>query len=213
METEVGPKPNNQNPEPRTQNSGVTILKICGITCVEDARWAVKCGANALGFVFYPASPRCITSARAARIMAALPPSCLKVGVFVGSPETPPPSDLDVLQLHGLESEQDIHDFGKWVWVAAESGEIESFPKNDLLIDSSRGRGIKADWQSLKSVQRPFILSGGLTPENVAGAIQMLNPLGVDVSSGVEESPGRKDPDKIRAFLRNALAKVGEKQL
>ena len=193
------------NPEPNTQNP---ILKICGITCVEDARWAVKCGANALGFVFYPRSPRCITSSRAAQIMDSVPLSCLKVGVFVGSPETPPATELDVLQLHGMESEQGIRDFGKRVWVAVEPGEVQSFPNYDLLIDSSRGGGIKADWQSLKSVQRPFILSGGLTPDNVAGAIQMVNPIGVDVSSGVEESPGRKDPDKIQLFLQNARAKL-----
>ncbi len=199
------------NPEPNTQNP---IIKICGITCVEDARWAVTCGANALGFVFYPRSPRCVTPSLAARIMSSLPPSCLKVGVFVGSPETAPVTELDVLQLHGLESEEQIRDFGKRVWVAVEPAEMESFPNRDLLIDSSRGRGIQADWQSLNSVQRPFILSGGLTPDNVGEAIQMLNPLGVDVSSGVEESPGRKDPSKIQLFLRNAREKYfgGEKQ-
>ena len=199
------------NPEPNTQNP---VIKICGITCVEDARWAVKCGANALGFVFYPRSPRCVTPSLAARIMGSLPSSCLKVGVFVGSPETAPVTGLDILQLHGLESEEEIHDFGKRVWVAVEPAEMESFPNRDLLIDSSWGRGIKADWQSLNSVQRPFILSGGLTPDNVGEAIQMLHPFGVDVSSGVEESPGRKDPRKIQLFLRNAREKyfTGEKQ-
>ena len=199
------------NPEPNTQNP---VIKICGITCVEDARWAVKCGANALGFVFYPRSPRCVTPSLAARIMGSLPSSCLKVGVFVGSPETAPVTGLDILQLHGLESEEEIHDFGKRVWVAVEPAEMESFPNRDLLIDSSWGRGIKADWQSLNSVQRSFILSGGLTPDNVGEAIQMLHPFGVDVSSGVEESPGRKDPRKIQLFLRNAREKyfAGEKQ-
>ncbi len=143
-----------------------------------------------------------------------MPPSCLKVGVFVGSPETPPATELDVLQLHGVESERVIRDYGKRVWIALKPGEIQSFPNYDLLIDSSRGRGIKADWQSLKSVQRPFILSGGLTPDNVGEAIQMLHPIGVDVSSGVEESPGRKDPRKIQLFLHNAREKyfTGEKQ-
>ena len=201
METEVNSEPG-------------TILKICGITCVEDARWAVKCGANALGFVFYARSPRCVTPSLAAGIMGSLPSSCLKVGVFVGSPETAPATELDVLQLHGLESEQEIRNFGKRVWVAVEPGEMESFPNCDLFIDSSRGCGIKADWQSLNSVRRPFILSGGLTPDNVGEAIQMLNPIGVDVSSGVEESPGRKDPRKVKLFLRNALGKyfTGEKQ-
>ena len=206
METEVN------NPESRIQN---LILKICGITCVEDARWAVKCGANALGFVFYPRSPRFITSSRATQIMDSVPLSCLKVGVFVGSPATFPETELDVLQLHGVESEQAIRDYGKRVWIALKPGEIQSFPNYDLLIDSSRGRGIKADWQSLKSVQRPFILSGGLTPDNVGEAIQMLKPIGVDVSSGVEESPGRKDLRKIQLFLHNArekLRRTGEKQ-
>ena len=208
MGTEVNPEPGTRNPEPGT------ILKICGITCVEDAQWAVKCGANALGFVFYPRSARCITSSRATRIMGFVPPSCLKVGVFVGSPETPPATELDVLQLHGVASEQAIRDYGKRVWIAVKPGEIRSFPNYDLLIDSSRGRGIKADWQSLKSVQRLFILSGGLTPDNVGEAIQMLKPIGVDVSSGVEESPGRKDPRKIQLFLHNAREKyfTGEKQ-
>ncbi len=195
------PAPNRHNPQPGPRSP---ILKICGITCLEDARWAVKCGANALGFVFYPPSPRCLPSSRAARIMGALPPSCLKVGVFVGSPETPPAGALDVLQLHGLESEQDICDFGKKVWIAVEPGDIGSFPNYDLIVDSSRGHGIKANWGSLRSVQRPFILSGGLTPENVGAAIQTVNPIGVDVSSGVEKSPGRKDPRRIELFLHNA---------
>ena len=190
------------------------ILKVCGITCVEDARWAVQCGANALGFVFYPESPRCVTVSLASRIMGSLPSSCLKVGVFVGSPEAAPAPELDILQLHGLDSEREIRDFGKRVWIAVEPAETESFPNYDLFIDSSRGKGVKADWQSLKSVRRRFILSGGLTPENVGEAIRMLNPIGVDVSSGVEESPGRKDPHKIRLFLRNARERycAGEQQ-
>ena len=87
--------------------------------------------------------------------------------------------------------------------MATGPAEIELFPNSDLLIDTSWGRGIAADWESLRSVPRPFILSGGLTPSNVCEAIRLLHPLGVDVSSGVELSPGRKDPEKIRQFLQN----------
>ena len=179
------------------------LVKICGITSVEDASWALRCGANALGFVFCPGSPRYLTPPKAQEIIRALPGECLRVGVFVGSPEASPAAGIDIVQLHGLKSESEIRAFGRKVWVATGPAEIELFPNSDLLIDTSWGRGIAADWESLRSVPRPFILSGGLTPSNVCEAIRLLHPLGVDVSSGVELSSGRKDPEKIRQFLQN----------
>ena len=180
------------------------VLKICGITSREDGRWAVECGANALGFVFHAPSPRSITFSQAEEIISRLPSSCLKVGVFVGVPQSLPPSGLDVLQLHGLRSEAELGDIDRTVWVAVEPHETGAFPNCDLLIDSSRGRGIRADWLALQSVERPFILSGGLTADNVSEAIRRLHPRGVDVSSGVEQAPGRKDPRQVERFLRRA---------
>ncbi len=185
------------------------LLKICGITSIEDARWALRCGATALGFVFHSGSPRYLAPSKAIEILHSLSGDCLRVGVYVGSPAVSPPAGIDVLQLHGLKSEAEICAFGREVWIAVGPGEIDSFPHNDLLIDTSWGRGIVSDWESLRSVQRPFILSGGLTPTNVFEAIQLLHPLGVDISSGVELSPGLKDPDKIREFLHNARAASG----
>lgn len=191
--------------KPSTPGSGSRpILKICGITCRKDALQAVECGANTLGFVFHAPSPRSITFSQAEEILAELPPSCLKVGVFVGVPQSRPPAGLDVLQLHGLRGEAELGSADRAVWVAVEPHETEAFPNCDLLIDSSRGRGIQADWRALESLERPFILSGGLTPDNVTEAIRRLHPRGVDVSSGVEQSPGRKDPHKVERFLRHA---------
>ena len=186
------------------------LLKICGIKSKEDASWALRCGANALGFVFYPKSPRYLNPLEAKKIIHSLTVDCIKVGVFVGSPKVPPPAEIDVLQLHGLKSASEICTFGKKALIAVGPSEIKFFPNDDLLIDTSWGRGITANWKTLKSIQRPFILSGGLTPCNVYEAIQLLHPLGVDVSSGVERSPGLKDPDKIQQFLSNARRAVHE---
>ena len=196
-------------------------VKICGITNGEDALAAVKWGADALGFVFAP-SPRQVTRQQVVNIVAELPPFVCKVGVFVDSElqeikETMRACNLNLAQLHGSESP----DFCQALF----PGVIKSFRVKDesildllprykasaYLLDSYHaalkgGTGQSFDWGIAKKAARYglIILSGGLTPENVRQAIAQVQPYAVDVSSGVENQPGRKDHDKLRAFLEAA---------
>lgn len=191
------------------------LVKICGVTTLEDAQLALQYGADAIGFVFHPPSPRYIETSEATRIIRALSRPCLKVGVFVGFPPQAPPQEIDILQLHGLDRESTPVDFGRRVWMVVEPENADWFPDQEVVVDSSWGRGVKTDWTALRSLRRPFILSGGLTPGNVQEAIETLHPVGVDVSSGVESSPGRKAPEKVRAFLqaaREAERRTGSKE-
>ncbi len=177
------------------------IIKVCGITTLEDALLSVKLGANALGFNFYRKSPRYICPGQAAQIIARLPREILAVGVVVGRPGEAEMSCTPALQLHGLRSEEELADIPNRVFVAVSPEETNLFRAREIIVDGSWGTGKKADWESLLGLSRPYILSGGLTPENVGEAIMKLRPYGVDVCSGVESSPGRKDPDKLRIFL------------
>lgn len=179
------------------------IVKICGVTSVDDALLAVQYGANALGFNFYPRSPRYIQPGEALEIIERLPEEVLTVGVFVGH-RLHGSARISAVQIHGLRFEDEVPQTDARIFVAVTPEEVDRFPNHELIIDSSWGRGQRADWQALQSLQRPYILSGGLTAENVAAAIRLLKPAGVDVCTGVESSPGRKDPDKLRRFLENA---------
>ncbi|NJC88179.1 MAG: phosphoribosylanthranilate isomerase [Desulfuromonas sp.] len=197
-------------------------VKICGITNAEDALHAVRCGADALGFVFYSASLRCVTPAQARAISEVLPPFVTRVGLFVN--ETPEriraiagECGLDVLQLHGDEPPQACllppYRVIKGVRPSsvADLGALAAYPVAALLVDAAvpgqfGGTGQRADWQlaaQLATSQR-IILAGGLTPANVAAAVRTVHPYGVDVSSGVEQAPGRKDPEKVAQFIRMA---------
>ncbi len=181
------------------------IIKICGITSVEDALLTLEEGANALGFNFWPSSPRYIAPETARRIIDNAEQrfgkqSFLTVGVLVGSDgweEAP----TDVLQFHGFTDPQALPQTGRRTWVAVKPETADHFPSSDIVIDGSWGQGQMADWKALSRLRRPFILAGGLTPDNVAAAIERLHPAGVDVCSGVERSPGRKDPEKLKRFL------------
>lgn len=186
------------------------LIKVCGITTLEDARWALSCGANALGFNFYPPSPRYIEAVQAARILEELPGSFLGVGVYVGNPRTDPPAGIDAIQLHGVQHEKQIASFGRRVLAATELESVSHFPNLEIVIDHSWGKGVRADWKALAGLNRPFILSGGLTPENVASAIRLLSPSGVDVCSGVESTPGRKSPVLVERFVQAALGAARE---
>ena len=191
------------------------IIKICGITNLEDARCSIECGATALGFNFYGKSPRYIEPERAEEIVKQLTDGILTIAVIVvtghqtakfanvrENSRISRSSFVTALQLHGLTSESQIPSTHKRVFVATSSASADRFPHQELIIDTSWGRGQKADWDELKKLRRPFILSGGLTPENVAEAIRKIRPAGVDVCSGVESSPGKKDPDKLKRFVQ-----------
>jgi phosphoribosylanthranilate isomerase len=200
----------------------MTKIKICGITNIDDALQACACGADALGFVFYGKSPRCVTPEAAKAIIAAMPAFVVTVGLFVNeSParvrEIAAECGLDVIQLHGDEGPADC-DFAPRrvikalrVKDAASLADHASFNISALLLDAwvadaYGGTGHSFNWELAAAIarQRRVILAGGLTPENVADAIRAVQPYAVDVSSGVEATPGKKDPAKVAAFIRAA---------
>jgi len=193
-------------------------VKICGITNIEDALLAVELGADALGFVFAP-SPRKISPEAAREIIEALPPFVSRVGVFVNQVRDKVEKiahlcNLDVLQLHGEESSSYCKAFELKVIKALRvkdssvldiisKYEVDAFLLDTFIGDKHGGTGKTFDWKIAGEAKSfgEVILSGGLTPENVNEAIVEVEPYGVDVSSGVEAYPGRKDPEKLRAFF------------
>lgn len=196
----------------------MTRVKICGITNLADARLAVDAGADAIGFVFAP-SPRQISPAAAEAICRALPPLVLRVGVFVDAAldELCAPlvaGWLDVVQLHGQETRDRVREIPgrvlKRVHVAADDdvatlrARCAAYDAATILLDPGAGSGKTFDWTLARDLGRPVVLAGGLTPDNVAEAIRSARPYAVDVASGVEAAPGRKDPEKIRAFVARA---------
>jgi phosphoribosylanthranilate isomerase len=199
-------------------------IKICGITNKEDALAAAHLGADALGFIFAP-SPRKISAERAREIIKALPPFIKTVGVFVDEdPERVSTiaamCGLDVLQLHGSESIDYCSSFDRRVIKAVRlrsRDDLENLSKyvnvvDALLLDTYvpnklGGTGITFDWKLAVEARRygRIILAGGLNPENVAAAISMVKPYAVDASSGLEQSPGVKDHEKIAQFIREVI--------
>ncbi|MBN2332511.1 MAG: phosphoribosylanthranilate isomerase [Deltaproteobacteria bacterium] len=197
-----------------------TRVKICGLTNLEDALLAAKAGADLLGFIFAP-SPRRVDPLTAATMIAKLPPLVQTVGVFVDEqPATvmavADRCRLDFLQLSGAETPADclLLDGRKIIKTIHVGGdglpELELYRDHcDLLLFDTRvaglagGSGRTFDWQLVNQtgVDDPFMLAGGLTPDNVGQAIATVHPWAVDVSSGVEREPGRKDPEKINAFM------------
>jgi phosphoribosylanthranilate isomerase len=201
-------------------------IKVCGITNVEDAEGAVRAGADALGFVMYRKSPRFVEPAVARAIVAGLPPFVLPVGVFVNEEAEKVRALIDecgfaLAQLHGDESAHYCQNLGRPALKAIRLKDRGGFLAlaefhgranvRGFLIDAFSdhaygGTGQTVDWTLAQEVARsaPIILAGGLNPGNVAQAVQMVRPYGVDVSSGVEQSPGKKDPDKVKAFIQAA---------
>ncbi len=197
-----------------------TKVKICGLTNLADVRAAVEAGADALGFIFAERSPRFIGVPEAAELIRALPPFVAKVGVFVNASEdqirqTIAACGLDTVQLHGDETPEFCQRFAVKTIKAfrirdsASLASLSAYGTSALLLDTyaphqSGGTGSRFDWNlavEAKKLGRPIILAGGLTPDNVAAAVQQVHPYAVDVSSGVELSPGRKDTQKIRHFI------------
>lgn len=193
------------------------VVKICGITTCEDAGLAVEAGAAAIGFNFYPPSPRFITAAVARGIAATLPPGIIKVGVFVN--ETPAriddimdEADLDIAQVIGTAPA------GARIWrvvrVTADFSPQalggDPAPEAFLLDTPSDslhgGTGRSFDWARARIPGRRIVIAGGLGPDNVAAAIRECHPWGVDACSRLESSPGRKDPERIKAFVAAALS-------
>ncbi len=195
-------------------------VKICGIQDTETALWAVHAGADALGFVFAD-SRRRVTPEQAAQIISVVPPEVKKVGVFVDAPlarvrEIAGFCRLDAVQLHGSESPEYCRLVGFPVIKAFPVGKgdfrqtMKSYDVAAVLLDTyvpgqAGGTGKCFDWRLVKDLRCAprIILAGGLNPENVQKAVRIARPYGVDVSSGVETN-GRKDKEKIRAFIRKA---------
>lgn len=199
-----------------------TFVKICGITNREDAEIAVISGADALGFVFYPKSPRFITTEDARKICEYIPGNILKIGVFVDAESVElaalrTENFLNYFQLHGDESPDFCRRFpGKII----KAFRINNNFNKDVLKDYSTcsmflfdtkveglygGSGIAFDWNILRSIprSRPVILAGGLNEDNAAEAIRLVKPYMVDVSSSVESHPGKKDAAKIARFIKS----------
>jgi phosphoribosylanthranilate isomerase len=192
------------------------FVKICGITLSEDAEAAVKAGAAAIGFVFWPGSPRFIDPYRARAIAATLPPFVTTVGVFVNQPieyVTGVASlvRLGAVQLHGDETIEYAAALSGPVVKALSPGDGQAavWPARTMLLldvhDPVRrgGTGRTIDWTAAARVaaERRVLLAGGLTPENVAEAVLRVRPFGIDVSSGVERAPGIKDHQRLRALF------------
>jgi len=196
-------------------------VKICGITSISDALNAANAGADALGFVFYSKSSRFVTPEQAAEICAALPPFVTTVGLFLNAEsdqvkETLNKVSLDLLQFHGHESPEFCRSFARPYIKAIGTDGLENFAAHAdqypdalaLLVDShvlgkAGGTGQTFDWKLLpKNYSKPIILAGGLNPENVAEAIHETSVYALDLSSGVESSPGIKSKAKIDALMR-----------
>jgi phosphoribosylanthranilate isomerase len=206
------------------------IVKICGITTLEDGLAAIQAGADWLGFNFFPPSPRYLSPAACAEICVQLRaqfPQIVLVGVFVDSApkEIETIEDgcgLDLAQLSGSEPPEHLALLGQRAFKAlrpADAAELQALIKRypprstapAYLLDAYHpseygGTGRRADWQLAAGLARqaPILLAGGLRPENVAAAVAQVNPWGVDVASGVESAPGRKDASLMQAFVRAA---------
>ncbi len=208
-------------------------VKICGLDRAESVDTAVRCGADYVGFVFYPPSPRNLTPAEAAALIARVPNNVTRVGLFVDPSDAEiaavlENSQLDLIQLHGAEKPARVVEIKrltnlpamKVIKLASEidlAGAVEYYDSADRLLFDAKppaemknalpgGNALAFDWELLRDAEipLPWMLAGGLTVENIQEAITTSGASAVDVSSGVEDSPGIKNPDKIKAFLATA---------
>ena len=201
-----------------------TRVKICGITSPVDGIAAAQSGADAIGLVFYPPSPRALSTVIAREIVDSLPPFVTTVGLFVDMPQAEIDEilaavPLDMLQFHGCEDPLFCASFDKpWMKAVRMSPEVDLlkeeeryFAASALLVDAYKkgvpgGTGQSFDWGRVPvGLQKPIVLAGGLTPENVEQAIKEVSPWAVDVSGGVERAKGVKDLDKVAQFINRAV--------
>ncbi|HIE33084.1 MAG TPA: phosphoribosylanthranilate isomerase [Thermodesulfobacteriaceae bacterium] len=197
-------------------------IKICGITNLEDALLAIELGASALGFIFYPRSPRYIEPEAARKIISHLPPFVTTVGVFVNESEdfirkVLSEVGLDLVQLHGDESPDlcarffpkaikalRVRSLEDLKAISAYKGKIRAVLLDTYVKGIPGGTGQTFNWDLARKAKKfgiPVILAGGLRPENIKEALQTARPFAVDISSGVEASPGKKDPEKLQALF------------
>jgi len=199
-------------------------IKICGLTNRDDALLALDCGADYVGFVTYRESPRGISSSDLRRLLEGLERPARAVGVFVNESradveKVAADCGLYAVQVHGYEEAAEFVDMPLPLWRAVRGtneGWIplpETWRADRYVVDAAvpglyGGSGVEADWNAAAELagSRPLMLAGGLTPDNVAEAIRVVRPMGVDVSTGVEAEPGKKDPVKVKAFVEQAKA-------
>ena len=205
-----------------------TRVKICGITRCEDAQLAVDAGVDAIGLVFYEKSPRFVSNEIAAEISQLVPAFVSRVALFKDADKQAVEAvlqavEIDLIQFHGSETPDFCQQFAlpyiKAVGVKGTEHDAD-FLRNSaesyrsakaLLLDGhapgeAGGTGESFDWASIARIEKPVVLAGGLTPENVAQAIALVQPFAVDVSSGVESAPGIKDKEKVAAFMKQVGA-------
>jgi len=204
----------------------LTEIKICGMTRGEDALFAASCGVDALGFIFYAPSPRYVTPEEARLIISALPIEVIKVGVFVNQDASEIQEifdfcGLDLIQLHGDETPDYCGNFLPTLLIKAVSLSSETdlvtlatYPVRALLVDSRTaahygGTGMRANWELAARARQSYglVLSGGLSENNIAAALAEVSPPAVDINSGVESSPGRKDHEKVRRIVEMIRSK------
>jgi phosphoribosylanthranilate isomerase len=198
-------------------------IKICGITRAADAAAAVEAGAHAVGFMFFEGSRRHVSVETARDIIRDLPPFVAKVGVFVNARREDvkraiEQTGIDTLQFHGEEPPEACRGFGlktlkafriqgKDMLALMPRYDVDAWLLDSFVANARGGTGVTFNWDlavHARSLGTPIVLAGGLTPENIKRAVEHVQPYAVDVSSGVESSPGKKDPALIRAFIENA---------
>lgn len=204
-----------------------TRVKICGITRIEDARLTADAGVDAIGLVFYKNSPRFVTNEQAAEISHAIPAFISRVALFMDADKSMIDTvlkevEIDLIQFHGSESAEYCEQFNRpyikalgmkdtehtMDYLQASADQYRS--AKGLLLDAhapgeAGGTGETFDWTAIGTITMPIILAGGLTPDNVKQAVNIVHPYAVDVSSGVESSPGIKDKEKVAAFMRQLV--------
>jgi phosphoribosylanthranilate isomerase len=205
-------------------------VKICGVTTPDDVRAIADAGADAVGFNFHPGSPRFVDPKAAAPLVRAVPPLMAAVGVFVNQPfrqvcaiayqlglrgvqwygnplEAGDPFPFSLIPAFRVRDQSHLAAIEAYLGAAAEAGRLPGAMLIDAFVDGQLGgTGQQAPWELLAGFRSPvpLILAGGLTPDNIAEAVRVVHPAGVDVASGVEISPGRKDPEKVRRFIQTA---------
>jgi len=201
-----------------------TRVKICGITRAQDGRAAAQAGADAIGLVFYDRSPRYVEVGQAAEICAVLPPFVSVVGLFVNTPRERVEAlveqlPIDLLQFHGAETADQCEGYGRpYIKAIGMKDDLDvaavvqvhphasGFLFDAWQPDIHGGGGVAFDWNRMPEIgDRPAVLAGGLTPDNVEQAVRQTRPWAVDVSSGVEQDKGIKSVEKIEAFMRGVV--------